>query len=720
MATSNDMLNEEIKFLKGIGTKLSDFEEVPKNNEKFTLLGKGNFGYAEKMKSKKDNKFYAIKKLDINSKKFNLKDFKRETEIMKDLNHENIIRLYGYFKDKEDKYKYNKIYKIDETEDKEVVCLVLEYAENGTLENYLNEYKIKFKNENEYTPLEEKTIIKIFKQLLSAVKYLHSKSIMHRDIKPDNILLDKNNNIKVSDFGISALYNDNNDENCDKDLDLFSHGTRVGRRDFVCPEIEYSEKYDYVCDTFSLGLTMLCLMSFKYPIIVSNKIRTIDFNTIINTYNFYLRKLVFKLLYRDNNKNKKLSANDAYNELEIIEIYINNPDNIIAMNCLKEINKNISENSKNEKSLNTANNENNLSYQIFPYINLLFNRNFYLQNYMNFNQSPFYQNQTDLNLAQNSYSQNIQNPYSQNLTDLNLTQNSYSQNIRNPYSQNQLEQNNFQRSYSQNIYSQNQFQQNLNQNNINDNQSQNEKQIIEFEIADRRKTKIRIEANKNMTLENLSNIFYTKLVEEYKLIDINEYRLNKNIPLNIKSKKTLSELKIENNSIITVKPPKNDMIIEFIISPEKIFKIEANEYMTLENLMQAFKLKFIKESKLIDENGYRLNENIPLAPNSVKTLSELRILNGSKIKVKLEEKNNLLLKFILVKKDGKEKEIEIIANEEMIFETLISLLMLEIGEDLGEIEQCLLNDNIPINPKSKKTLFWLKVENKSKIKIIFK
>ena len=347
-------------------------------------------------------------------------------------------------------------------------------------------------------------------------------------------------------------------------------------------------------------------MSFKHVIALSKNIRTIDFNTIINTYNFYLRKLVFKLLYGSNNKNKKLSANDAYNELEIIEIYINNPDNIIAMNCLTEINKNISENSKNEKSLN------------------------------------------------------------------------------------------------------------------NDNQSQNEKQIIEFEIEDRRKTKIRIEANKNMTLENLSNIFYSKLVEEYKLIDINEFKLNKNIPLNIKSKKTLSELKIENNSIITVKPPKNDMIIEFIISPEKIFKIEANEYMTLDNLMETFKLKFIKESKLIDENGYRLNENIPLTPNSVKTLSELRILNGSKIKVILAEKNNLLIKFILVKKDGKEKEIEIIANEEMIFETLISLLMLEIDEDLGKIEQCLLNDNIPINPKSKKTLSCLKLPNKSKIKIIFK
>ena len=542
---------------------------------------------------------------------------------------------------------------------------------------------------------------------------------MHRDIKPDNILLDTNNNIKISDFGTSALYNDNKDENWDKDLDLFSHGTRIGRRDFICPEIEYSEEYDYVCDTFSLGLTMLCLMPFRYPIILFNNIRTIDFNNINNTYNFFLRKLVFKLLYHDNNKNKnkKLSANDAYNELEIIEIYSNNPNNNIAINCLNEINKNISENSKNEKNLNTANNENNLSYQIFPYINLQFNQGFYLQNYIG-----YYNNYQINQLQQNTMNFN-QTPYHQNQTDLNLTQNSYSQNIQNPYSQNQLLQNNFQRSYSQNIqnsYSQNQFQQDLNQNNINDNQSQNEKQIIEFEIADRRNIKIKIEANKNMTLENLSNIFYSKLVEELKLIDINEYRLNGNIPLNIKSKKTLSELKIENNSIIRVKPPKNDMLIEFEISPEKIFKIEANEYMTLENLIKAFKLEFIKESNLFDENGYRLNENIPLAPNSIKTLSQLRILNGSKIKVKLEEKNNLIIKFILVQKDEKKKEIEFIANEEMIFEKLISLLMAETGEDFGKIEQCFLNNNMPINPKSKKTLSWLKVQNKSEIKIIFK
>jgi len=709
---TNNNLNDGIEFLKDIGTKLSDFEEVPNDNEKFTLLGKGNFGYAEKMKSKIDNKFYAIKKINMNSKKFVIKDFKRETKIMKDLNHENIIRFYGFFKDKEDKCKYSKIYNIVENEDKEVFCLVLEYAENGSLEYYMKKYKKKFDNENEYVPIEEKTIIKLFKQLLSAVKYLHSKSIMHRDIKPDNILLDKYNNVKISDFGISAIYKSIKEKNLDIDQDLLSEGTRVGRKDFICPEIEHFQEYDYVCDTFSLGLTMLCLMSFKHPIKIVNKNRTINFNNINNSYNFFLRKLVFKLLYGDKNKNEKLSSNDAYNELEIIEIYINNPNNIIAKNCLEEINKNISENMKKEIDLNLANNENNLSYQIFPYNNLLFNQNFFLQNSIS-----YYNNYQINQLNQNSMNFN-QSPYYQNQPNLNLVQNSYSENIQSPNSLGQLQQNYYQRANSQSYY-QNQFQQNLTMNNINNTQNQNEKENIEFEISDRRKTKIKIEADKNMTLENLINIFHSKLIEKLKLLDINEYRLNGNIPLNINSKRTLSELRIENDSIISVKPPKNDMVIEFEISPEKIFKIEANENMTLENLLEAFKLNFIKESKLIDEEGYRLNGNIPLLPNSLKTLSELKIPNGSKIKVQLK-KNYLLIKFILVKNDGKEKEIEIISNEEMIFEELISLLFSNLDEDFGNIAECKLNKNIPINPKSKKTLSFLKIENKSEIKIYFK
>jgi len=65
-------------------------------------------------------------------------------------------------------------------------------------------------------------------------------------------------------------------------------------------------------------------MSFWHSIILSKTIRAIDINIINNTNRFYLRKLFFKFLYVGNNKNEKYSGDDAYNELEIIEIYVNN------------------------------------------------------------------------------------------------------------------------------------------------------------------------------------------------------------------------------------------------------------------------------------------------------------------------------------------------------------------------------------------------------------
>ena len=237
--------DKDIRYLENIGTKLSDFEEISSETKKYFILGRGNFGYTEKMKSKLDGKFYAVKKLDMNSKKFNKKDFKRETSLQldSDINHENIIRLYGFFQDIEKIEKFKEIYKdvkdIDkQTDDKHVYCLVMEYVQNGTLENYYEKYKSNEENfvdgiklaQNEdqqkirekFKPLDQKIVIKIFKQLLSGIKFLHGKSIIHRDIKPDNILLDENNNVKISDFGLAAIVRDENEENKNKSAELFS------------------------------------------------------------------------------------------------------------------------------------------------------------------------------------------------------------------------------------------------------------------------------------------------------------------------------------------------------------------------------------------------------------------------------------------------------------------------------------------------------------------
>ena len=69
-----------------------------------------------------------------------------------------------------------------------------------------NEDKIKKTLIDNFIPLDEKIFIRFFKQLLEAIKYLPSRIIIHRDIRPDNILLDENNNTKSSDFITEYFY----------------------------------------------------------------------------------------------------------------------------------------------------------------------------------------------------------------------------------------------------------------------------------------------------------------------------------------------------------------------------------------------------------------------------------------------------------------------------------------------------------------------------------
>ena len=364
---------DPLKKLQNIGYNLSDFQEIENSGKRYTLLGKGNFGYAEKMSSKKNNLIYAIKKLVINNPKFNPKDILRETENMISLDHDNIVKFYGYFTDKENINKYKEIYEgtqniTNEMGDKDVICLVLEYVENGTLESYYKKHLENNKKNSLFVPIDENFIIKIFKQMLNALVYLGSKSIMHRDIKPDNILLDKNYNVKISDFGISALFYDQNPENAKKHKEMFSKFTRVGRQDFVSPEIEAGNSYDFRVDSYGLGLTILCLMSYEYPIhllrdqITNKVIRDIDFNKIHNIYNIYLKQLVFRMTAND--IDLRPFANEASEQLEYIEGFIKNPQNPFYKDYLENKNNIFLKNSQKQKkkfniNLNIKFNQNN-------------------------------------------------------------------------------------------------------------------------------------------------------------------------------------------------------------------------------------------------------------------------------------------------------------------------------------------------------------------------
>jgi serine/threonine protein kinase len=333
--------------INSIGSKLSDFEEVPnkKNNTNYTILGKGHFGYVEKMKSKINNNFYAIKKLQEN--KIYQIHFLREVGIMLNLNHENIVKFYGFFKDEENINKYNEIYNIvfDEKKEAQIIyCLILEFIPNGSLNDKIENKK--------FTPFEEDIIIRYFKQILSAVKYLHENSIIHRDIQPENILFDKNDNIKITDFGLSALYKDNNLKNINKPIFLFSRGTSVGRLDFISPELKKGGDYNFESDVYSVGLLMLCLMSNKYPIQMinnngGNNFRIINKNAINKKYSHSLKDLVLSMLEEDPKMRK--TAKDAYDDLIKIEQSRNN---------LNPFKKSLSENIKDQSKNNLQNDVN--------------------------------------------------------------------------------------------------------------------------------------------------------------------------------------------------------------------------------------------------------------------------------------------------------------------------------------------------------------------------
>ena len=317
------MRPENTNNLIGIGTKQEDFEQIKSGDLDYTILGKGAFGYAEKMKSKLNNKIYAIKKLPVKKEGFG-KDFVRETTFMLQSNNEYIVKLYGYFQGMESIEKLKNIYKNsknlyqNESEDKKMYYLVLDYVPNGSLENFI------IKHQSQNKAVEQEFIIKVFKQILTGLKYLHENKIMHRDIKLDNILLDENNNIKISDFGISAIHRDESNED-DQNNVLISNYSKVGRMDFVAPEIlNNCKNFDFKVDIFSLGLTMLWLVSKKKPIALINGKRTIDTNNIDESlYNIYLLTLIKKMILDD--PNLRPTAAEALEELNNIEKYIKDP-----------------------------------------------------------------------------------------------------------------------------------------------------------------------------------------------------------------------------------------------------------------------------------------------------------------------------------------------------------------------------------------------------------
>ncbi|KAK9084441.1 hypothetical protein Scep_030912 [Stephania cephalantha] len=196
------------------------------------ILGEGNFGKVKYASNVETGQGFAVKILD-KQRILELKiseQIKREIGTLKLLKHPNIVRLYEVLASK------TKIY------------MVLEYVTGGELFD-----RIALKGK-----LSEESGRKLFQQLIDAVSYCHNKGVYHRDLKPENVLVDANGNIKISDFGLSALPQHFKD-------DGLLH-TTCGSPHYVAPEVLANKGYDgATSDLWSCGVILYVVLAGFLP-----------------------------------------------------------------------------------------------------------------------------------------------------------------------------------------------------------------------------------------------------------------------------------------------------------------------------------------------------------------------------------------------------------------------------------------------------------------------
>jgi len=338
--------------------KLTQNSQLINNSNKYRtnfnqikLLGQGAYGSVYKVFHKYEKKFYAIKKVfitkDIIEDNY---DIFREIQIYSELINDQVVRYYSSWIDIDIKsiMEYNEQIKNDyEFEKIDYICPIL-FIQMELCDFTLKDYLMTW---SEYDSFDDK--IDIIIQIIKGLEYIHSKNIIHRDIKPDNIFIITNNSnlelnkymVKIGDFGLCKKYigfetNKKKKENTfntlnelDKLLveydsnnlelnnitnnlsklyyDFKSMDSYVGTGIYRAPEIN-SKKYDDKIDIYSLGIIMIEL--FVNPKTESEKIfllsklkKTKNLNLLDKIENVEIKQLIFNILINEPNNRPTLS-----------------------------------------------------------------------------------------------------------------------------------------------------------------------------------------------------------------------------------------------------------------------------------------------------------------------------------------------------------------------------------------------------------------------------
>lgn len=194
-------------------------------------VGTGGMAVVYKAKCHLLNRFVAVKMLKdeyVTDQEF-LDRFKKEAQAAASLSHQNIVNIYdvGSYED--------------------IPYIVMELVQGDTLKEYIDNYNGFLKNE---------VIADFAKQIASAIEHAHSNQIIHRDIKPHNILVSKDGTLKVGDFGIASAITES----------TTSYSTEaIGSVRYSSPEQARGRNVDERTDLYSLGVLMYEMATRKVP-----------------------------------------------------------------------------------------------------------------------------------------------------------------------------------------------------------------------------------------------------------------------------------------------------------------------------------------------------------------------------------------------------------------------------------------------------------------------
>lgn len=207
-------------------------------------LGKGGYSWVKKGIDEKSGQAVALKFMTRAEKaweKEQAEQVRTEIKSLIRVNNPHVMKLFAY--------NLNCKYPEKNGNTLNTILLVLEYCPGGELFDIL--YYTQY--------LSAKTARTYFLQMIEGIKACHDSGIVHRDIKPQNLLMDGNYMLKLTDFGLSFLCKDEN--SADNALMKTSY---VGTRGYQAPELLKREKYSKACDMFSAGVVLFILLT-GYP-----------------------------------------------------------------------------------------------------------------------------------------------------------------------------------------------------------------------------------------------------------------------------------------------------------------------------------------------------------------------------------------------------------------------------------------------------------------------